>query len=216
MANKLIRGDSIEFARISNVLFITGDQWQVLYAYCRKDVSGASQEQSSCQGLYQYRSEHGIQHLYRHLLYQLLCIRCSLENLHPSNRHRFGSLDELCYHGLLQLWVSGGSTRKRGGCASHLEFRYKWLYMGWTLEQRLVYVEEHWAYFLGFGMCIHMCVCVYVLWRIRVIDNKIHSRYAYHGLDILLIHPSLWSYFWSHLSKRMYLILWSLRKGNWW
>lgn len=35
---------------------------------------------------------------------------------------------------------------------SHCESRYKWLYMGWTLEQRLVYVEEHWAFFLGFGM----------------------------------------------------------------
>lgn len=29
--------------------------------------------------------------------------------------------------------------------------RYKWLYMGWTLEHRLTYLEEHWAYFLGFG-----------------------------------------------------------------
>ncbi|KAI9310883.1 etoposide-induced protein 2.4-domain-containing protein [Dichotomocladium elegans] len=34
---------------------------------------------------------------------------------------------------------------------SYYSFEYKWLYMGWTLEQRLAYVEEHWAYFLGFG-----------------------------------------------------------------
>lgn len=30
-------------------------------------------------------------------------------------------------------------------------FEYKWLYFGWTLERRLSYLEQHWAYFLGFG-----------------------------------------------------------------
>ncbi|KAI9257947.1 etoposide-induced protein 2.4-domain-containing protein [Phascolomyces articulosus] len=34
---------------------------------------------------------------------------------------------------------------------AYYAFEYKWLYMGWTLEHRLTYVEEHWAYFLGFG-----------------------------------------------------------------
>ncbi|KAG0172030.1 Etoposide induced 2.4 mRNA [Apophysomyces sp. BC1034] len=31
-------------------------------------------------------------------------------------------------------------------------FEYKWLYLGWTMEQRMSYVENHWAYFLGFGV----------------------------------------------------------------
>ncbi|KAI7848028.1 etoposide-induced protein 2.4-domain-containing protein [Circinella umbellata] len=34
---------------------------------------------------------------------------------------------------------------------AYYAFEYKWLYMGWTLEHRLTYLEEHWAYFLGFG-----------------------------------------------------------------
>ncbi|KAI9498005.1 etoposide-induced protein 2.4-domain-containing protein [Zychaea mexicana] len=34
---------------------------------------------------------------------------------------------------------------------SYYCFEYKWLYMGWTLEQRMTFMEEHWAYFLGFG-----------------------------------------------------------------
>lgn len=30
--------------------------------------------------------------------------------------------------------------------------RYKWINQDWTIEQRMVYAEEHWAYCLGFGL----------------------------------------------------------------
>ncbi|KAI7864977.1 etoposide-induced protein 2.4-domain-containing protein [Spinellus fusiger] len=35
---------------------------------------------------------------------------------------------------------------------SYYCFEYKWGYLGWTLEQRLTYLENHWAFFLGFGV----------------------------------------------------------------
>ncbi|CEP07224.1 hypothetical protein [Parasitella parasitica] len=31
-------------------------------------------------------------------------------------------------------------------------FEYKWMGQDWTIEQRMVYAEEHWAYCLGFGL----------------------------------------------------------------
>ena len=35
--------------------------------------------------------------------------------------------------------------------------RYKWVYLGWRVEEQVVYFESHWAYFAGFGMgwCYH-------------------------------------------------------------
>lgn len=30
--------------------------------------------------------------------------------------------------------------------------RYKWISQDWTIEQRMVYAEHHWAYYLGFGL----------------------------------------------------------------
>ncbi|CAO3642458.1 unnamed protein product [Cunninghamella blakesleeana] len=33
-------------------------------------------------------------------------------------------------------------------------FEYRWIYLGWSLEQRLLYIEQHWAFFLGFGFPI--------------------------------------------------------------
>lgn len=33
-----------------------------------------------------------------------------------------------------------------------LRGRYKWINQDWTIEQRMVYAEEHWAYCLGFGL----------------------------------------------------------------
>jgi len=30
-------------------------------------------------------------------------------------------------------------------------FEYKWINKGWTLEKRIDYFEERWAYFIGFG-----------------------------------------------------------------
>ncbi|KAI8367665.1 etoposide-induced protein 2.4-domain-containing protein [Radiomyces spectabilis] len=35
---------------------------------------------------------------------------------------------------------------------SYYCFEYKWVYYGWTMEQRLLFVEQNWAYFLGFGL----------------------------------------------------------------
>ncbi|CEG63755.1 hypothetical protein RMATCC62417_00855 [Rhizopus microsporus] len=34
---------------------------------------------------------------------------------------------------------------------SYYCFEYKWVYMGWNIEQRLSYMEKHWSFFLGFG-----------------------------------------------------------------
>ncbi|KAI8342350.1 etoposide-induced protein 2.4-domain-containing protein [Chlamydoabsidia padenii] len=31
-------------------------------------------------------------------------------------------------------------------------FEYKWIELGWTQEHRLSFVEQHWPYFLGFGL----------------------------------------------------------------
>lgn len=31
-------------------------------------------------------------------------------------------------------------------------FEYKWCNMGWELHKRLAYVEQHWPYFVGFGL----------------------------------------------------------------
>lgn len=31
-------------------------------------------------------------------------------------------------------------------------FRYKWINEDWSIEQRMMYAEEHWAYCLGFGL----------------------------------------------------------------
>ncbi|KAL7751997.1 hypothetical protein RI367_002525 [Sorochytrium milnesiophthora] len=33
----------------------------------------------------------------------------------------------------------------------YYSFEYKWIIRGWSLEQRMRYVEENWAYFAGFG-----------------------------------------------------------------
>ncbi|KAI8141454.1 etoposide-induced protein 2.4-domain-containing protein [Fennellomyces sp. T-0311] len=30
--------------------------------------------------------------------------------------------------------------------------RYKWAHLGWSLDQRLTHVEQHWAFFFGFGL----------------------------------------------------------------
>ncbi|KAF1802952.1 etoposide-induced protein 2.4-domain-containing protein [Mucor lusitanicus] len=35
---------------------------------------------------------------------------------------------------------------------SYYCFEYKWINQDWTMEQRMVYAEEHWAYCLGFGL----------------------------------------------------------------
>ncbi|ORX50229.1 hypothetical protein DM01DRAFT_320276 [Hesseltinella vesiculosa] len=35
---------------------------------------------------------------------------------------------------------------------SYYCFEFRWVFMQWTLEQRLAYVEQHWAFFLGFGL----------------------------------------------------------------
>ncbi|EPB86690.1 hypothetical protein HMPREF1544_06476 [Mucor circinelloides 1006PhL] len=35
---------------------------------------------------------------------------------------------------------------------SYYCFEYKWINQDWTIEQRMVYAEEHWAYCLGFGL----------------------------------------------------------------
>ncbi|ORZ17282.1 etoposide-induced protein 2.4-domain-containing protein [Absidia repens] len=34
---------------------------------------------------------------------------------------------------------------------SYYCFEYRWVYLGWSLEQRIAYVEQHWSFFLGFG-----------------------------------------------------------------
>ncbi|KAI8978965.1 etoposide-induced protein 2.4-domain-containing protein [Pilobolus umbonatus] len=34
---------------------------------------------------------------------------------------------------------------------SYYCFEYKWVYLNWTVERRLSYIEKHWAYFIGFG-----------------------------------------------------------------
>lgn len=39
-------------------------------------------------------------------------------------------------------WYTGNSLQY---------FRYQWVYKGWNIEQRLSYMERHWAYFFGFG-----------------------------------------------------------------
>ncbi|KAI8380095.1 etoposide-induced protein 2.4-domain-containing protein [Blakeslea trispora] len=31
-------------------------------------------------------------------------------------------------------------------------FEYKWINQDWTMEQRMLYAEQHWAYCLGFGL----------------------------------------------------------------
>ncbi|CAO3638324.1 unnamed protein product [Cunninghamella echinulata] len=33
-------------------------------------------------------------------------------------------------------------------------FEYRWVYLGWSLEKRLTYIEQHWSFFLGFGVPI--------------------------------------------------------------
>ncbi|KAI9363645.1 etoposide-induced protein 2.4-domain-containing protein [Pilaira anomala] len=35
--------------------------------------------------------------------------------------------------------------------SSYYCFEYQWIYKGWNLEKRLSFMENHWAYFLGFG-----------------------------------------------------------------
>ncbi|KAI8341121.1 etoposide-induced protein 2.4-domain-containing protein [Chlamydoabsidia padenii] len=35
---------------------------------------------------------------------------------------------------------------------SYYCFEYRWVYMGWSLEQRIAYIEQHWSFFLGFGL----------------------------------------------------------------
>ncbi|KAI8079721.1 etoposide-induced protein 2.4-domain-containing protein [Halteromyces radiatus] len=35
---------------------------------------------------------------------------------------------------------------------AYYSFEYKWIELGWTQEHRLSFVEQHWAYFLGFGI----------------------------------------------------------------
>ncbi|KAI9008990.1 etoposide-induced protein 2.4-domain-containing protein [Phycomyces nitens] len=31
-------------------------------------------------------------------------------------------------------------------------FEYKWTYIGWSRDQSMLFIEYHWAYFLGFGL----------------------------------------------------------------
>lgn len=31
-------------------------------------------------------------------------------------------------------------------------FEYKWYYLGWSAEQRVSHLEQHWSYFMGFGL----------------------------------------------------------------
>ncbi|CAO3629406.1 unnamed protein product [Mucor hiemalis] len=35
---------------------------------------------------------------------------------------------------------------------SYYCFEYKWINEDWSIEQRMIYAEEHWAYCLGFGL----------------------------------------------------------------
>ncbi|OAD77683.1 hypothetical protein PHYBLDRAFT_141553 [Phycomyces blakesleeanus NRRL 1555(-)] len=35
---------------------------------------------------------------------------------------------------------------------SYYCFEYKWTYIGWSKDQSMLFIEKHWAYFLGFGM----------------------------------------------------------------
>ncbi|KAI8073303.1 etoposide-induced protein 2.4-domain-containing protein [Gongronella butleri] len=35
---------------------------------------------------------------------------------------------------------------------AYYSFEFRWLYMQWPLEKRLAYVEQHWSFFLGFGL----------------------------------------------------------------
>jgi hypothetical protein len=35
---------------------------------------------------------------------------------------------------------------------SYYCFEYKWINQDWTIEQRMIYAEQHWAYCLGFGL----------------------------------------------------------------
>ncbi|KAJ3326439.1 Etoposide induced 2.4 mRNA [Blyttiomyces sp. JEL0837] len=41
--------------------------------------------------------------------------------------------------------------------SAFLCFEYKWVGRGWTLDRRVEYFEERWAYFAGFGLPITMC-----------------------------------------------------------
>ncbi|ORX94078.1 EI24-domain-containing protein [Basidiobolus meristosporus CBS 931.73] len=40
---------------------------------------------------------------------------------------------------------------------AYYSFEYKWINKGWSLDQRLNYFEEHWAYFAGFGFPGTIC-----------------------------------------------------------
>ncbi|KAL0096234.1 etoposide-induced protein 2.4-domain-containing protein [Phycomyces blakesleeanus] len=35
---------------------------------------------------------------------------------------------------------------------SYYCFEYKWTYIGWSKDQSMLFIEKHWAYFLGFGL----------------------------------------------------------------
>ncbi|KAI8890411.1 hypothetical protein K501DRAFT_319746 [Backusella circina FSU 941] len=35
---------------------------------------------------------------------------------------------------------------------SYYCFEYKWIHQDWSIEQRMIYAEQHWAYCLGFGL----------------------------------------------------------------
>ncbi|KAG2225607.1 hypothetical protein INT45_013718 [Circinella minor] len=35
---------------------------------------------------------------------------------------------------------------------AYYSFEYKWIHLGWSLEQRLRHVEQNWSFFFGFGL----------------------------------------------------------------
>lgn len=57
---------------------------------------------------------------------------------------------------------------------SYYCFEYKWIYMGWNIEQRLSFMEKHWSFFLGFGFPMTILTFFLTFLRSGAIFNLVY------------------------------------------